>query len=107
MLVRLCPPTSLYSFAYPLIEIREDSVGPDLELLSIGGDERLNLVITDYTPRVRCDKTATPGPPWESCLVIIHDMLVTKGRHVFGDKSQDPRVDVNLPQYFKASKQDP
>ena len=67
----------------------------------------MNVVIADYTPHVRCDRTATPGPPWESCLLILSDMVATRDRKVFGDKSRDPRVDVNVPYYFKASKQSP
>ena len=69
----------------------------------LGGDNHLNVVITDYVPQVRCDRTAAPGPPWESCLAIAADMAATMDRKVFGDKSRDPRVEVNLPHYFKAS----
>ena len=69
-----------------------------------GGDNHLNVVVADYAPNVRCDRTATPGPPWESCLYIVSDMLATKNREVFGVKSRDARVEVNLPRFFKASK---
>lgn len=70
----------------------------------VGGDNHLNVVIADYAPQVRCDRTATPGPPWASCLAIVADMMATNVRKVFGDKSRDPRVEVNLPHLFKASK---
>lgn len=70
----------------------------------VGGDNHLNVVIADYAPQVRCDRTATPGPPWASCLAILADMIATKVRKVFGDKSRDPRVEVSLPHVFKASK---
>lgn len=70
----------------------------------LGGDNHLNVAIADYVPNVRCDKTATPGPPWESCLLIIADMTATRDRKVFGDKRSDPRVEVNLPFVLKASK---
>ena len=69
----------------------------------LGGDNHLSVVIADYAPNVRCDRTATPGPPWVSCLVIVSDMAATKDRKVFGEKSRDPRVEVNLPYFFKAS----
>lgn len=73
----------------------------------LGGDNHLNIVIADYKPNVRCDRTPTPGPPWESCLAIAADMSASRDRKVFGDKSRDPRVEVNLPHYYKASTFDP
>ena len=69
----------------------------------LGGDNRINVVVSGDAPHVRCDRTATPGPPWESCLIIVADMAATKGRKVFGDHSQDPRVEVNLPYLLRAS----
>ena len=74
---------------------------------STGGDNHLNIVIADYAPNVRCDRTPTPGPPWESCLAIVADMVATRDRKVFGDKNRDPRVEVNLPFFYKAGTFDP
>ena len=70
---------------------------------SPGGDNNLNVVIADYAPHVRCDKPPSKGPPWESCLLILADMPATVDRKVFGVKSQDARVEVNVPYYLKAS----
>ena len=69
----------------------------------VGGDNKLNVVIADYEPRVSCDRTAVKGPPWESCLLISLDMEASKERMVFGNKAADPRVQVNLPMFYKAS----
>lgn len=80
------------------------SAGSLRVIFSTGGDNHLSVVIADYAPNIRCDRSATPGPPWESCLAIVADMLATKDRKVFGDKSRDTRVEVNLPHLFKASK---
>ena len=74
-----------------------------LKASSLGGDNHVNVVITEYAPRVRCDKAPTPLLPWESCLLILSDMAATKDRKVFGDKSRDPRVEINVPYVFKAS----
>ncbi|KAM0805897.1 hypothetical protein BDR22DRAFT_816768 [Usnea florida] len=69
---------------------------------NVGGDNKLNVVIASYEPRVRCDRTAVKGPPWESCLLIGLDMEASKERMVFGNKAADPRVQVNLPMVYKA-----
>lgn len=74
-----------------------------MESRSLGGDNNLNVVITDYEPHVRCDKSTTSGPPWESCLLILSDMAATVDRKVFGVKRQDARVEVNVPYFLKAS----
>ena len=76
----------------------------EAESLSIGGDNHLNVVIANYAPHVRCDRTGPPGPPFQSCLAIVADMIATRDRAVFGVKSRDPRVEVNLPRIYKASK---
>ena len=71
---------------------------------SLGGDNHLNVVISNYSPHIRCDKSGAPGPPLESCLIIGADMVASTDRKVFGDRSRDPRVEVNLPFTYKASK---
>lgn len=76
---------------------------PDSHLRQSGGDNNLNVVVSGYEPHVRCDKSSAKGPPWESCLLILADMAATWDRKVFGVKSQDARVEVNLPFYYKAS----
>lgn len=68
-----------------------------------GGDNNLNVVVADYAPHVRCDRSPTSGPPWKSCLSIVADMKATRDRQVFGDKNRDPRVEVHVPQIYKAS----
>lgn len=70
---------------------------------NVGGDNRVDVVIGSYEPRVRCDRTAVKGPPWESCLLINADMRASRARRVFGDKRADPRVEDNLPFTYKAS----
>ena len=74
---------------------------------NVGGDNKINVVIATYEPRVRCDRTAVKGPPWESCLLISLDMEASKERMVFGNKAADPRVQVNLPVIYKASMFEP
>lgn len=69
----------------------------------LGGDNNLNVVIGENAPHVRCDKSPAKGPPWESCLLILSDMAASANREVFGVKGQDPRVEVNLPYFLKAS----
>ena len=72
-----------------------------------GGDNNLNVVVADYAPHVRCDKSPTSGPPWKSCLSIVADMEATRDRQVFGDKNRDPRVEVHVPHIYKASEFNP
>ena len=99
--------TQMAQAAYTLLQrcVVEKGVGGIAA--DIGGDNHLNVVIADYAPHVRCDRTATPGPPWNSCLAIVADMVATRDRKVFGDKGRDPRVEVKLPSFYKASKFDP
>ncbi|MCJ1451984.1 hypothetical protein MMC28_002324 [Mycoblastus sanguinarius] len=61
-----------------------------------GGDNNLNVVIASYRPTVRCDRTSTAGPPWESCIKVFAAMNADRAPLVFGDP-QDPRVQVPLP----------
>lgn len=60
------------------------------------------MVVSDYEPHVRCDRTARKGPPWESCLHILADMKAAQNVQVFGSPA-DPRVEVRLPWAFRAS----
>ncbi|KAL9132616.1 MAG: hypothetical protein Q9175_006206, partial [Cornicularia normoerica] len=87
--------TQIAQAAYTLLQrcVVEKGVGGIAA--DIGGDNHLNVVIADYAPHVRCDRSATPGPPWNSCLAIVADMVATRDRKVFGDKGRDPRVEVS------------
>lgn len=68
-----------------------------LKAPSLGGDNHLNIIIAEYAPNVHCDRSAAPGPPWESCATVVAGMQAAKNRKVFGDKSKDPRVEVDVP----------
>ena len=67
-----------------------------------GGDNNVYVAIAKYQPRVRCDQTSIPAPPWRSCYHVWGDMEATQKRQVFGTGS-DPSIQVRLPYHLKAS----
>ena len=71
-----------------------------------GGDNNLYVAIAKYQPKVQCDKTSKPPPPWRSCIHIWGDMQAGQERQVFG-RGSDPNIQVKLPFVLKASKYSP
>ena len=71
-----------------------------------GGDNNLYVAIAKYQPRVRCDTSSTPAPPWRSCHHIWGDMQAGQERQIFGSGS-DPTIQVALPFLMKASEYSP
>ncbi|CAF9924440.1 hypothetical protein IMSHALPRED_006196 [Imshaugia aleurites] len=68
----------------------------------IGGDNNINVAITDYKPNVKCDSTSTPGPNWNSCVSVFVNMKATKQVRVFGSYG-DPDVEEQLPLVLEAA----
>ncbi len=71
-----------------------------------GGDNNLYVAIGKYQPRVRCDQSSIPAPPWKSCHHIWGDMQTEQERQIFG-RGSDPTIQVALPIKMKASKYSP
>ena len=71
-----------------------------------GGDNNLYVAIAKYQPRVLCDTSSIPAPPWRSCHHIWGDMKAGQERQVFG-RGPDPDVDVELPFQLNASQYSP
>lgn len=70
---------------------------------TLGGDNNINVAITDYKPNVKCDSTSTPGPNWNSCVSVFVNMKATKQVRVFGSYG-DPDVEEQLPLVLEAGK---
>lgn len=71
-----------------------------------GGDNNLYVAIAKYQPRVRCDTSSIPAPPWKSCQHIWGDMPTGQERQIFG-RGSEPPVQVVLPFRMKASEYPP
>ncbi len=69
--------------------------------MPIGGDNKVNVVIADYKPNVKCDISATDAPEWESCVTIFTSMRASKKIQVFG-ASEDEAVEEELPLVLEA-----
>lgn len=69
----------------------------------IGGDNKVNVVISAYKPNVKCDVSATDAPEWDSCVTIFTNMEASKEIKVFG-ASDDEAVEVELPTVLEAGK---
>lgn len=65
-------------------------------LITLGGDNNINVAIASYKPNVKCDPTSTPGPAWNSCVAIFANMRATKQARVFG-YAEDTGVEEELP----------
>ena len=70
---------------------------------SIGGDDKVQVKIAKYEPDVKCDTSATPGPPFHSCFGIFSNMRANTRTRVFGDYDQ-PGVEEHLPYTLEAGK---
>ena len=62
----------------------------------LGGDNKVNVAISDYKPNVKCDSSSTPGPAWQSCIAVFLGMRASTQIRVFGSPGE-PNVDVVLP----------
>ena len=71
-----------------------------------GGDNNLYVAMAKYQPRVRCDQSSIPAPPWKSCYHIWGDMQTEQERQIFG-RGSDPTIQVKLPFVMKASEYSP
>ena len=69
----------------------------------LGGDNKVDVIIADYKPNVKCDPTSTPGPPWNSSVSIFANMRASKQFRVFG-KFGEPDVQEGLPLVLEAGK---
>ncbi|KAL2055746.1 hypothetical protein ABVK25_003990 [Lepraria finkii] len=62
----------------------------------IGGDNNLLVVMASYKPNIRCDRSQSPGPPFQSCVNIWSDMDTSQERRIFGHVT-DSGVQQELP----------
>lgn len=69
----------------------------------IGGDNKVNVVIADYKPKVKCDVQATEAPEWLACVTIFISMKASKKVQIFG-ASDDEAVEQELPLVLEAGK---
>lgn len=72
-------------------------------LITLGGDNKINVAIASYKPNVKCDPTSTPGPAWNSCVAIFANMRATKQARVFG-YAEDTGVEEELPLVLEGGK---
>ena len=72
-------------------------------VMNLGGDNKVDVIIADYKPNVRCDQTSAPGPPWNSSVSIFANMRASKQFRVFG-KPGGPDVQESLPLGLVAGK---
>lgn len=68
---------------------------------TIGGDNKLNVIVASYKPNMRCN--SFPGPPWSSCVSLFSEMPADKNRQTFGHLPHQ-RVQVQLPLTYTAGK---
>jgi len=69
----------------------------------IGGDDKVNVVIADYKPKVKCDVQATEAPEWLACVTIFTNMKASRKVQIFG-ASEDEAVEQELPLVLEAGK---
>ncbi|KAL6716108.1 hypothetical protein ACLMJK_005674 [Lecanora helva] len=62
----------------------------------IGGDNNIQIIISNYNPNVKCDTTSAPGPPWDSTVNIFSAMRAGRDHIVFGYRDLE-NIDVGLP----------
>ena len=73
------------------------------DVFNLGGDNKVEVVIADYKPNVKCDQTSTPGPPWNSAVSIFSNMRASKQFRIFG-KPGEADVQETLPLVLEAGK---
>lgn len=69
--------------------------------MSVGGDNRLHVVLGTYRPNVEC--RGTIGPEWNSCKDILGDMRAGKGPLIFGPRT-DKSVQQGLPVIYDSGR---
>ena len=63
---------------------------------NIGGDNNLEVAISNYKPNVKCSGGRTRGPPWRSCVQLFTLMRADRDELLFGQRD-GPELDVRLP----------
>lgn len=70
-------------------------------LISIGGDNKISVVIAGYKPNVVCETNTVDAPNWDSCVQILIRMNASKKLRLFGS-SEEEDVDEELPLVLEA-----
>ena len=72
-------------------------------LSTLGGDNKVNVAISDYKPNIKCDTSSSVELAWDSCVLIFVNMRATKQTRIFG-YPEDPLVEEQLPLVLEARK---
>ena len=70
---------------------------------NIGGDDNLEVAISNYKPNVKCSGGRTRGPPWQSCVLLFTEMRADRDNLLFGQRPV-PGLNVQLPFFVRSRK---
>ncbi|KAL2054324.1 hypothetical protein ABVK25_005465 [Lepraria finkii] len=70
---------------------------------NIGGDDNLEVAISNYKPNVKCSGGRTRGPPWQSCVLLFTEMRADMDILLFGQRPV-PGLNVQLPLLVRSRK---